>query len=131
MRLFNAAIEEVLADGKWLHFYPEGSMWLFYPDVRPFKKAVFQYAVKFNKPILPLSFSFRPRRGITRLFSKKPFADLHIGAPILPDATLPPREAAEKMRAEAYHVMQLMCGITPDSPNYNTDLDPTHYQKTM
>ena len=131
MRLFNGAIEEVLESGKWLHFYPEGSMWFFYPDIRPFKKAVFQYAVRFNKPILPIAMSFRPRRGITRLFSKKPFVDLHIGAPILPDASLTPREAAEQMRREAYDVMQRMCGITPNSPTYNVDQNPTHYRKTM
>ena len=128
---FNKAIEEVLTSGKWLHFYPEGSLWFYYPDIRPFKKAVFQYAVKFDKPVIPISMSFRPRRGLLRLFGKTPTVDLHIGEPLYPDKTLPRNEATEKMRAEAYHVMQVMNGITPDSPTYNTDQDPRHYRKTM
>ena len=34
---FNKAIEHVLESGKWLHFYPEGSMWFFlsrYPTAK-------------------------------------------------------------------------------------------------
>jgi 1-acyl-sn-glycerol-3-phosphate acyltransferase len=61
-----------------MHFYPEGSMWLFYPDIRPFKPAVFKYAVKYDRPIVPLTMSFRPRKGPTKLFTKKPQVDLHV-----------------------------------------------------
>lgn len=131
MAKFNKAIEEVLESGKWLHFYPEGSMWGYYPDIRPFKKAVFQYAVKYDKPIVPISLSFRPRRGLFKLFGKKPLVDLHIGEPIYADKSLDKREAAERMRAEAYHIMQVMNGINPGDPTYNTDQDPDHYKKTM
>ena len=128
---FNRAIEEVLASGKWLHFYPEGSMWLFYPDIRPLKKAVFSYAVKFNKPILPITMSFRPRKGIMKLFSKKPRVDLHIGEPLFPNKDLPKREAEEELRARAYHIMQVMNGINPGDPTYNVDQDISNYKKTM
>ncbi len=108
---FNAAMEEVIKSGKWLHFFPEGSMWFFYPELRPFKKAVFHYAVRFDKPIVPLAFSFRPRRGITRLFSKKPFVDLHIGEPLFPDKTLSPREAERAMAEKAHLVISEMMNI--------------------
>jgi 1-acyl-sn-glycerol-3-phosphate acyltransferase len=128
---FNKAIEEVIESGKWLHFFPEGSMWFFFPDIRPLKKAVFQYAVKYNKPIVPITMSFRPRKGIMKLFSKKPRVDLHVGEPLYPDTELPCNEAVHKMQAEAYHVMQVMNGINPGDPNYCTDLDPRNYQKTM
>ena len=131
MAEFNRAVEETIKEGKWLHFFPEGSMWFFYPDIRPLKKAVFSYAVKFNKPIIPITMSFRPRKGLTRLFFKTPSVDLHIGEPIFPDTTLSRKEAEEKMRTEAYHIMQLMNGITPQDPTYNTDQDPANYQKTM
>ena len=67
---FNEAIEEVLKSGKWLHFFPEGSLWFFYPDIRPLKKAVFKYAVRYEKPIIPITMSFRPRKGIMKLFGK-------------------------------------------------------------
>ena len=128
---FNKAIEGALKDGKWIHFFPEGSMWFFYPDIRPLKKAVFSYAVKFDKPVVPLSMSFRKRRGLLKLFGKGPAVDLHIGEPIFPDKTLSPRESEEKMRAEAYHIMQVMNGINPGDENYNTDQNPSHYHKTM
>ncbi|MBQ1223220.1 MAG: 1-acyl-sn-glycerol-3-phosphate acyltransferase, partial [Oscillospiraceae bacterium] len=60
---FKQAMEEVLSSDKWMHFYPEGSLWFFYPDIRPLKKAVFQYAVKFDRPVIPITMSFRKRRG--------------------------------------------------------------------
>ena len=128
---FNAAIEEVLESGKWLHFFPEGSMWFFYPDIRPLKKAVFHYAIKHNKPVLPITMSFRPRKGLWKLLGKKPLVDLHIGEPLLPDQTLSRREAEQALHKQAYHVMQEMNGIHEGDPSYNTDQDPRHYQKSM
>jgi len=127
----NRAMEEVLKKGKTLHFFPEGSMWFFYPDIRPFKLAVFKYAVKYEKPILPISLSFRPRRGLYKLFGKGPCVDMHIGEPLLHDKSLHPIAAAEDLRARAYHIMQGTNGIHPGDPTYHTDHDPDNYQKTM
>lgn len=131
MKAFKAAMEEVLESKKWMHFYPEGSMWYYYPDVRPFKKAVFRYAVQYDRPIIPMGFSFRPRKGITRLFTDKPAVDLHIGQPLYPDKTLSPAEATRQLQAQAYQVVQELCGIGPEHPAYRVDQDPAHYQKTM
>lgn len=131
MKAFKSAMEEVLESKKWMHFYPEGSMWYFYPDVRPFKKAVFRYAVQYDRPIIPMGFSFRPRKGITRLFTDKPLVDLHIGQPLYPDKTLSPAEATRQLQAQAYHVVQELCGIGPEHPAYRVDQDPANYQKTM
>lgn len=128
---FNKAIEQVLQEGKWLHFFPEGSLWFFYPDIRPLKKAVFQYAVRYDKPVIPITMSFRPRKGLMKLFGKAPLVDLHVGEPLFPDRTLPRREAAAAMQALAYHRMQEMNGIHPGDPTYNTDQNPAHYRKTM
>ena len=128
---FNSAMEEILRSKRWVHFFPEGSMWLFYPDIRPFKKAVFNYAVKFDKPIVPIALSFRPRRGLTKLFTKKPCVDLHVGEPIFPSKELSPKEAAEEMQKQAYHIIQVMAGINPGDPTYNTDQSPANYCKTM
>ena len=74
--------KEVFKEGKWLHVFPEGSMWFYYPDIRPLKPAVFKYAVKYDKPIIPITLSFRPRKGLYKLFTNKPLVDLHIGKPI-------------------------------------------------
>ena len=128
---FKRAMESVLEDGKWLHVFPEGSMWFFYPDIRPLKNTAFTYAVKYGKPIVPIAMSFRERRGITKLFTKKPCVDLHIGEVMFPDKTISPREAINKMHRDAYHVMQVMCGINPGDPTYNTDQNLDNYKKTM
>lgn len=131
MAKFNQAIDDVLSSGKWLHFFPEGSMWFFYPDVRPFKKAVFKYAVKHDKPIVPLGFSFRPRKGLYKLFGKTPLVDLNVGEPIYPDKTLSLAEATAKLHETAYHVVQGLCGIPPGDPTYNVNQNISEYKKTM
>lgn len=131
MAKFQQAIGDVLKNGHWLHFFPEGSMWFYYPDIRPLKKAVFKYAVRFNKPVIPLTFTFRPRKGIWKIFSKNPFVDLHIGDPLYPDTTLSIPDAVDKLHAQTYHVMQVMCGINPGDPTYNTDQNIDNYVKTM
>ncbi len=131
MAKFMGAIEEVLEKKEWLHFFPEGSMWYYYPDIRPLKKAVFKYAVSYDRPILPITFSFRPRTGLWKLIGKTPLVDVNIGDPIYRDKSLPKLEAVKKMQQDAYHIMQVMNGINPGDPTYNTDLNLENYRKTM
>ena len=128
---FRKTIDEVLSSGKWLHFFPEGSMWFYYPDIRPFKPAVFKFAVKHNKPIIPMAISFRERKGIFKLFGKKPFATLTLGEPILPDTTIDQDVAVDKLHKESYHVMQGLVDVHPGDPTYNTDQNIDNYKKTM
>lgn len=128
---FKHAMEEVFERKDWMHFFPEGSLWFFYPDIRPLKKAVFKYAVEYDRPILPITFSFRPRKGLWKLIGKSPLVDLKIGDPIYPDKELSKVEAVQKMQQEAYHIMQDMVGIHPGDPTYSTNLDIETYQKTM
>ena len=128
---FKEAMETVLEHGDWLHFFPEGSMWFYYPDIRPLKKAVFKYAVSFDRPMLPVTFSFRPRTGLWKLLGKSPLVDLNIGDPIFYDKELPKNDAVKKLQQDAYHIMQAMNGIHPGDPTYNTDQTPENYQKTM
>ena len=131
MAKFGRAMDEVLERGDWLHFFPEGSMWFYYPDIRPLKKAVFQLSVKHDKPIIPISISFRPRKGLEKLFGKNPLADVHVGEPLFPDKTIGRAEAAEKLRKDAYRIMQEMNGIMPGDPTYNEDLSIENYKSTM
>lgn len=128
---FQKAIDEVLTSKKWLHFFPEGSMWFYYPDIRPLKKAIFKFAVKHNKPIIPMAISFRERKGLWKLLGKKPCATLHIGEPIMPDKSLAMNDAIDKIHQEVYHQMQVLIGVNPGDPTYNTNQDIDSYQKTM
>jgi len=82
-------------------------------------------------PILPITFSFRPRSGLWKLLGKSPLVDLNIGDPIFHDKSLSKPEAARKMQQEAYHIMQAMNGIHPGDPTYNTDQNIAAYRKTM
>lgn len=131
MVAFKHGLDEVAGSRRWLHVFPEGSLWYFYPDIRPLKITAFTYAATYRKPLIPISMSFRPRRGLCRLFGKGPCVDLHVAAPLYADPSLPPRAAAEKLRAEAYKIMQEMNGILPGDPTYNEDQNVAHYQKTM
>ena len=128
---FKEAMDEVYTRGDWMHFFPEGSMWFHYPDIRPLKKAVFKYAVNYDRPILPITFSFRPRTGLWKLLGKDPLVDLNIGDPLFHDKELPKLAAIKKMQQDAYHIMQGMNGIHPGDPTYHTDQDPQNYKKTM
>lgn len=131
MKVFKAAMEEVLESKTWVHYFPEAAMWYFYPDIRPFKKSAFQYAVRYNRPVVPFAFSFRPRKGITKWFTKKPWVDLHVGEPLFPDHSLTTVAATKKLQEEAYHIMQVMVGVNPGDPTYNTDQNPANYKSTM
>lgn len=99
MIAFKRGMDEVVSSRRWLHVFPEGSMWYFYPDIRPLKPAVFAYAVKYNKPLIPIAMSFRPRKGFRKIFGKGPFVDLHISEPLYADPNLCAREAVEGLRA--------------------------------
>ena len=131
MKSFKNSMDEVVRSGRWLHVFPEGSLWYFYPDIRPLKPAVFIYAAKYNKPLIPISMSFRPRKGFRKIFGKGPFVDLHVSEPIYADKSLDYREAALDLRARAYHIMQVMNGINPGDPTYNVDQNIDNYKKTM
>ena len=128
---FKKDMDKVVESGKWLHVFPEGSLWYFYPDIRPLKPAVFTYAVKYDKPLIPISMSFRPRRGLCKIFGWGPCVDLHVAEPIYADKSLPPRKAAEELRARAYKIMQEMNGIYPGDPTYNEDQNIDNYKKTI
>lgn len=131
MGAFKREMDEVVESGRWLHVFPEGSLWYFYPDIRPLKPAVFTYAARYNKPLIPISMSFRPRKGIRKIFGKGPFVDLHVCEPIYADGTLPLRDSANELRSRAYRIMQEMNGIHPGDPTYNEDQNIDNYKKTM
>lgn len=126
---FKRAVDEVLESGKWLHVFPEGSMWWYYPAIRPLKHAVFKFAYVHNKPVIPITISFRPIKGLFKLYKRRPCVDLHIGDPLLPDLTLSQKEGIDKLHKDAYHIMQVMNGITPGHPAYSVDQNIDNYKR--
>jgi 1-acyl-sn-glycerol-3-phosphate acyltransferase len=118
LKAFDRALMDLMKDKRWLHFYPEGSMWLYEETLRPFKKGTFSFALRGNKPVIPLAISYRPPRGLYRWFKKGyPLITISIAKPILPDFTLPTIDAIEKMRHEAETaVASQIEKDTPDVP---------------
>ena len=51
MAKFTKEMDNLFKQNKWIHFFPEGSMWFYYPDIRPLKKAVFKYAYKYDSKV--------------------------------------------------------------------------------
>ncbi|MDR2095457.1 MAG: 1-acyl-sn-glycerol-3-phosphate acyltransferase [Treponema sp.] len=112
IRYFNGAFDELHGKKKWFHVFPEGSNWPYYQPIRPFKKGMFTMAHKYNIPVIPFAFSYRPPRGIYKLFKKNyPLITLRIGEPILPDASLPRKEAVNLLREQCHKSIVELAGV--------------------
>jgi 1-acyl-sn-glycerol-3-phosphate acyltransferase len=112
IRCFNRAFDELHEKRKWFHVFPEGSNWPYYQPIRPFKKGMFTMAYKYNIPVIPLAFSYRPARGLYRLFKNKyPLVTLRVGDPILPDPALSRKEAAALLREQCHKRIVELAGI--------------------
>lgn len=110
------AVDQCLQDGNWFHIYPEASMFYYYQDVRPFVDGAFVFAVRNNKPIFPLAFSYRPAKGLYKLWKgKKPLINLTFGEPIYPNTDLPMREAVSDLNQRCHAaVKKMMEDSTPE-----------------
>jgi len=118
---FNKAFDEIHANKKWVHVFPESAMFYFFQPIRPFKKGAFTMAYRYNMPVIPIAFSYRkPRFPFTlvnrfRVLTgnqKLPMITLRIGEPLLPDTNLPRKEAVVKMRKECHEAIVRLAGIT-------------------
>jgi len=57
-------------------------MWEYYYPIRPFKMGFADIAIKANKPIIPLAFSYRKPGFIRKIFKVPASLTLKIGNPI-------------------------------------------------
>lgn len=105
---FNKSIGEALNDNRMIHFYPEGSMWYFYEDIREYLPGAFHYAVIYDKPVIPLVISFRPPKGIFKLWKRHgaPCVTIEICEPIFPNKNLSKQDAIKDMSDKAYSIMK-------------------------
>ena len=88
---FMKTIKELLTVEKgWLHICVEGSMWEYYAPIRPLKRGASTFAVRFNKPIIPMAYSYRKPSWIRRkIFHQIALFTLNIGEPLYPNENLP------------------------------------------
>lgn len=112
MRSFNAAFDALHERKAWFHVFPESCRWQYYEPIRPFKKGAFSIAYRYHLPIIPMAFSYRPAKGMIKMFLKgKPAITLNVGAPLLFDDSLKPREAIAKMLRDCHAAIVSLAGI--------------------
>lgn len=101
LKKFDDAIDEAIKDKHMVHFYAEGSMWYYYEGLRPFKKGAFNYAYKNHVPVYPMAISYRPARGLFKLWKRHgyPLATLEICEPQFADYSLSKNEAIDELCA--------------------------------
>ncbi|NUT35575.1 MAG: glycosyltransferase [Hamadaea sp.] len=87
---FLAEMELLLAQGRIVHFFPEGELKPYDTGLRAFKRGAFHIAAHARVPVVPLSIRFRPPTGVGRLFRRKPTMVLAVGEPVVP-VTADPR----------------------------------------
>ena len=110
---FNEAFDEFARRKMWFIIFPEAVRWNYYVPIRPFRRGAFSMAYKYNRPVVPLVYSFRERKGLYRLFGKKsdPCMTLHIGEPIWFDKSANRKEELDRVCREVHHDMERMAGI--------------------
>ncbi len=112
-RKFIKAFDELHSQNKWFHFFPEGTRWDFYKPIKPFQPGAFDFAYKYNMPILPVVITYRERKGIFRLFAPKeiPLLDVTIGEPIWPDMNNNRKDEVLRLQKLCHKVVCDMVGI--------------------
>ncbi|MBQ9415148.1 MAG: 1-acyl-sn-glycerol-3-phosphate acyltransferase [Clostridia bacterium] len=105
------AIGSMLDDGGWLHIYAEGSMWEYYAPIRPFKSGVGYFACRYEKPVLPMAFSFRRPNWVRRtIFRQIACLTLTIGEPLHIDSALSGPEQQEDITRRAHEAVCRLAG---------------------
>lgn len=92
---FMKAVDKILEKENSVHFYPEASLFPYFNKIRHFKNGAFDFAVRNNKPIVPMVITFRKPKGIRKVFKKKKDVTLTVLEPIRP-----PKDGNTKQRIE-------------------------------
>ena len=112
-------VRKLLDEGGWLQIYPEGSMWEYYAPIRPFKRGAAFFACRYDKPILPMAFSYREPGFIRkRIFRQTALFTLNIGEPMYADEALPAAEREEDLVRRSHEAVCRLAGIEPSENIY-------------
>lgn len=104
---FQHELERAIADGEWLHYYPEGMLVKYHPGIRPFHSGAFLTAVRAHCPVIPLKVTYQPPQGrLCALWRKKPFLRVEILPPLYANPLLSRREAVTELMERTQQAMQ-------------------------
>lgn len=111
-------VNKMLNDGQWLNIYAEEAMWYFYQGLREFREGAFYMACTADRPVLPMCLSFRPARGLCKLWKRKyPNVNVSFGEPLYPNHDLPMRDRIKDLLERTYNsVKEQMDKYTPMVP---------------
>jgi glycosyltransferase involved in cell wall biosynthesis/1-acyl-sn-glycerol-3-phosphate acyltransferase len=104
IQLFIHALSKQLRQRRIVHFYPEGELRRYDPEIRDFHRGAFYLAVDARVPVLPIRIVFREPRGFFRIFKKKSFT-LVFGEPVYPDPLLIRKAAAGDIQNRVREMM--------------------------
>ena len=94
-------------------------MWEYYQPIRPFKRGVAHLACKYNKPIIPMAYSYRKPGWIRRvIFKQIACFTLNIGEPLLKDESLPYEEQEKDLMIRMHEAVCSLAGIDPKENLY-------------
>lgn len=121
-KIYFKSLNNLLNNKKWLHIYAEGSMWEYYRPIRPFKTGAAYLAIKNNKPIIPIGFSYRKPGFIRRrIFKQIALLNINVGKPILPKMNIDLKSNVNELTIEIHKSVCELAGI--DNNKYNPIFD--------
>ena len=103
-------LEAAIADGDWIHYYPEGMLVRYHQGLRPFHNGAFVTAARSGCPVVPMAVVYRKPTGVRALFRRKDDLTLRIGEPLYPNAALSPRAAAQSLHLRTRYAMEKLMG---------------------
>ena len=98
---FNEDISELLKENKPILYNPEGSLWPYYREIRPFKRGAFLMAVKNDVPVVPIVLLFKRKPKKNGKFKYKYY--FAVCKPVEIDKTLASHAQSEKLMEEVYN----------------------------
>lgn len=98
-------------------------MWEYYSPIRPFKRGAASFAIKNNKPILPMAFSYRKASWLRRkLFKQLALFNLNIGEPLSANQELEKTAQIDDLTIRVHEAICELAGFKGDNiypPIYN------------
>ena len=102
---FMKAVDDILKEENSVHFYPEAALFPYFDKIRHFKNGAFDFAVRNNKPIVPMVITFREPKGIRKIFKKKKDVTLKVLEPIRPKVEGNTKQRVEDLKNQVYNEM--------------------------
>ncbi len=113
-RGFNEAVKKRINEGHAVVIYPEGHLWPFMKDLRPFGADVLSLQDRLNAPAFTMTRVYKKKKGSF-------YCELYIDGPFLPDRTLSAAKAREKLYREIRGAMEARCA--------QSDIEIIRYKK--